>query len=229
MSKQTEELGFALDDWNRRFSAIIIFKVSGSDLYVFNKEYRGLYHVSLHASGQLHLKLQGRDALRMIYDDKAVEPGKKFVVERSKTENKAVNPLNILIGTGSDWRSLRHTDSASYEKIPLPRFGKVARISVFYSNTDDLALFNSRIKSHQTILKSFPVHDGSFYALVHEEADDPGIVKMVRASSTLRSTPTSLPVDRDWQGDQYQVSFLPMTDTLPHYILMLMVMNWQDQ
>lgn len=225
MPKEMEEFYFAIGEGDRRYSEVIIVKVRGSDLYVFNAMYRGIYHVSLHADGRAHVKREGEDSLRHIGQEETVKPGKAFEFRRPEIPNAWVNPLNILIGNTRPWVPLTGIPDIPYERIPVPSPGKVARVSVCFSNTDSLPLFQSTLKSNQTLMKAFSVHNGSFHALLHEEIDDPGVLQYCQ-SSPEKLTPTSAPVDRDWNGDEYSVRFLPPNPDIPHSsALMFLVHN----
>lgn len=111
MHKKVEEFYFAVAEGDRRYSTVLIVKVSGSDLYVFNSEARGAYHVSLHEDGRSHVKVQGEGSLRLVGKEETVKLGKVFVFKRSTTPNKAVIPLNILIGTVNSWTRLGGSDN----------------------------------------------------------------------------------------------------------------------
>jgi hypothetical protein len=226
MPKQKEEFSFLLHDGKRPYTEPITIRSNGSDLYIFNRGYQGSYHISLHESGQLHLKLQQPNSLRKINKEEIIKPGIAFIVDRSNTSDKAVVPLKIMIASHGPWRPLEQRFDIPDAKIPLPKSGNVAQITVLYSNTPDLDKFQSIVKPHQRVLKSFPVHKESFYALVYEECKDPGILTFNKANPG-GVTPVSSPADKDWDGDQYRIGFIPMTDASPHYILMLLLMSWQ--
>lgn len=86
----------------------------------------------------------------------------------------------------------------------MPASGKLARIAVLFSNTVDLALIKISLSPGQSVLKTFPMHDGAFYALVHEEIRDQGAYQWFLDSSE-KITPTNAPVDRSWRGKQYVI------------------------